>query len=295
MVRDRTFWSRAFDVANIVILGLITLSCLYPLWYTFCLSISNKSAANAGLVTFYPIGFSLVSYKEIVSDIKFFNSFWISIQRTLLGTGISLLVGIMMAYPLSKSKDEFRARDIIMWLLIFCMLFNGGLIPWYITVRNYGLLDTIWALVLAGGLPIFNTILIMNFFRSLPKDIEEAAVIDGAGPWRILFGIVVPCSIPVIATITLFVGVYHWNEFFHGLVLMSDATKYPLQTYIQQLVVSIPTNTSLTPDQYKRLSELSNQSLNAAKVFIAMIPMLIVYPFLQRYFVAGIMLGAIKE
>jgi len=295
LVRDRTFWSRAFDVANIVILGLITLSCLYPLWYTFCLSISNKSAANAGLVTFYPIGFSLVSYKEIVSDIKFFNSFWISIQRTLLGTGISLLVGIMMAYPLSKSKDEFRARDIIMWLLIFCMLFNGGLIPWYITVRNYGLLDTIWALVLAGGLPIFNTILIMNFFRSLPKDIEEAAVIDGAGPWRILFGIVVPCSIPVIATITLFVGVYHWNEFFHGLVLMSDATKYPLQTYIQQLVVSIPTNTSLTPDQYKRLSELSNQSLNAAKVFIAMIPMLIVYPFLQRYFVAGIMLGAIKE
>ncbi len=295
MVRDRTFWSRAFDVANIVILGLITLSCLYPLWYTFCLSISNKSAANAGLVTFYPIGFSLVSYKEIVSDIKFFNSFWISIQRTILGTGISLLVGIMMAYPLSKSKEEFRARDIIMWVLIFCMLFNGGLIPWYITVRNYGLLDTIWALVLAGGLPIFNTILIMNFFRSLPKDIEEAAVIDGAGPWRILFGIVVPCSIPVIATITLFVGVYHWNEFFHGLVLMSDATKYPLQTYIQQLVVSIPTNTSLTPDQYKRLSELSNQSLNAAKVFIAMIPMLIVYPFLQRYFVAGIMLGAIKE
>ncbi len=295
MVRDRTFWSRAFDVVNIIVLGLITLSCLYPLWYTFCLSISNKSAANAGLVTFYPIGFSLVSYKEIVSDIKFFNSFWISIQRTVLGTGISLLVGIMMAYPLSKSKEEFKARDTIMWLLVFCMLFNGGLIPWYITIRNYGLLDIIWALVLAGGLPIFNTILIMNFFRGLPRDIEEAAVIDGAGPWRILFGIVVPCSIPVIATITLFVGVYHWNEFFHGLVLMSDATKYPLQTYIQQLVVSIPTNTSLTPDQYKRLSELSNQSLNAAKVFIALIPMLIVYPFLQRYFVAGIMLGAIKE
>lgn len=295
MVRDKTFWSRAFDVANVIILGLIALSCLYPLWYTFCLSISNKSAANAGLVTFYPIGFSLVSYREIVSDIKFFNSFWISIQRTVLGTGISLLVGIMLAYPLSKSKEEFKARDAIMWLLIFCMLFNGGLIPWYITIRNYGLLDTIWALVLAGGLPIFNTILIMNFFRSLPRDIEEAAVIDGAGPWRILFGIVVPCSIPVIATITLFVGVYHWNEFFHGLVLMSDATKYPLQTYIQQLVVSIPTNTSLTPDQYKRLSELSNQSLNAAKVFIALIPMLIIYPFLQRYFVAGIMLGAVKE
>lgn len=294
VVRSKTLKSKIFDIINIIILGMITLSCLYPLWYTLCLSISNKSAANAGLVTFYPIGFSLASYKEIMRDIKFYNSFWISIQRTILGTGIFLFVGIMMAYPLSKSKQEFKARDIFMWLLIFCMLFNGGLIPWYITVRNYGMIDTIWALVFAGGLPVFNVILLINFFRNLPKDIEEAAMIDGAGPWYILFLIVIPCSLPVIATITLLVGVYHWNEFFHGLILMSDANKYPLQTYIQQLVVSIPADTTLTPDQYKRLSELSNKSLNAAKVFIAIIPMLVVYPFLQRYFVTGITLGAVK-
>lgn len=295
MVQDKTLGSRVFDVINIIILTILTLTCLYPLWYTFCLSISDKAAANAGLVTFYPIGFTSVSYREIMGDIKFFNSFWISIQRTVLGTGLSLVVMIMMAYPLSKSKQDFEARDMFMWILIFCMLFNGGLIPWYMAVKRYGLLDSIWGLVLAGSVPIFNVILLMNFFRNFPSDIEEAAIIDGAGPWRILFGILVPCSLPVIATVTLFTGIYHWNDFFHGLVLMNDASKYPLQTYIQQLVVSIPSDTTLTPDQYKKLSELSNKSLDAAKVFIATIPVLIVYPFLQKYFVTGIMLGAVKE
>ena len=294
VVKDRNIGSNIFDIINIIILGIIALSCLYPFWYTFSLSISNKSAANAGLVTFYPIGFSLVSYMEIISDFKFFNSFWISIQRTALGTGISLIITIMMAYPLSKGKQNFKTRNIFMWIVIFCMLFNGGLVPWYITIKNYNLLDSIWALILGGSLPVFNVILLMNFFRNFPDDVEEAAIIDGAGPWRILFNVVVPCSIPVIATVTLFTGVYHWNEFFNGLVLMSNDTKYPLQTYIQQLVVNIPTDTALTPDQYKRLSELSNKSLDAAKVFISIIPMLIVYPFLQKYFVSGIMLGAVK-
>jgi multiple sugar transport system permease protein/putative aldouronate transport system permease protein len=174
------------------------------------------------------------------------------------------------------------------------MLFNGGTIPWYITVKNYGLIDSIWALVLGGSLPVFNLILMMNFFRGIPRDLEEAAFVDGAGPWRILFTIVVPCSIPVIATIVLFTGVYHWNEFFQGLVLTTNESRYPLQTYIQQLVVNIQAST-LSKDMIENLFKLSNKSLNAAKVFIAMIPMLVVYPFLQRYFISGIMLGAVKE
>ncbi|MDR6550311.1 carbohydrate ABC transporter permease [Paenibacillus qinlingensis] len=295
MVRNITLGSRTFEIVNVALLGLLLISCVYPLWYTFCVSISDKSAANAGLVTLYPIGFSLASYKEIINDGLFLNSFWISIQRTVLGTAFSMFISILMAYPLARSKREFKARNTFMWILVFCMVFNGGLIPWYLTIQNYGLINSIWALVLGGGVPIFNVILIMNFFRNLPKELSEAAIVDGAGPWATLFRIYIPCSIPVLAAVALFISVYHWNEFFNGLVLMNTSDKYPLQTYIQQLVVNIPVGTNLTPEQYKKLSELSNRTLNAAKVFIAMVPMLIVYPFLQKYFVSGIMLGAVKE
>ncbi|NOU68941.1 ABC transporter permease subunit [Paenibacillus sp. LMG 31461] len=295
MVRNTTLGSRTFEIVNVILLGLLLISCIYPLWYTFCVSISDKSAANAGLVTLYPIGFSLASYKEIINDSLFLNSFWISIQRTVLGTAFSMIVSVLMAYPLARPKKDFTARNTFMWILVFCMVFNGGLIPWYLTIQHYGLINSIWALVLGGGVPIFNVILIMNFFRNLPKDLSEAAIVDGAGPWATLFRIYIPCSIPVLAAVALFISVYHWNEFFNGLVLMNTSDKYPLQTYIQQLVVNIPVGTNLTPEQYKKLSELSNRTLNAAKVFIAMVPMLIVYPFLQKYFVSGIMLGAVKE
>ncbi|GHT59309.1 protein LplC [Spirochaetia bacterium] len=294
MIHSKSLGERTFNIANAVIMAVLAFSCIYPLWYALCLSLSNKAAANSGLVTFYPIGFTLQSYKEIVKDMMFFNSFWISIQRTVLGTVVTLSVLILMAYPLSKHKRDFTPRDKLMWVVIFCMLFNGGTIPWYITVKNYHLIDSIWALVLGGSLPVFNLILMVNFFRGIPRDLEEAAVVDGAGPWKILFMVVVPCSIPVIATIVLFTGVYHWNEFFQGLVLTTNESHYPLQTYIQQLVVNIQT-TNLTQDQIMQLDKLSNKSLNAAKIFIAMIPMLVVYPFLQRYFISGIMLGAVKE
>jgi multiple sugar transport system permease protein/putative aldouronate transport system permease protein len=294
MIYKKNTGEKIFAVFNILLMGILAFSCIYPLWYALCLSISDKSAANSGLVTFYPIGLTFGSYQEIMKDAMFFNSFWISIQRTILGTAVTLGALILMAYPLAKSKEEFKPRGVILWIVIFCMLFNGGLIPWYITIRNYRLIDSIWALVLGGSLPVFNLILMVNFFRSIPKDLEEAAVMDGAGPWKILFLIIVPCSIPVIATITLFTGVYHWNEFFQGLVLTTGEKHYPLQTYIQQLVVNIQAST-LTKDQIENLFKLSNKSLNAAKVFIALIPMLIIYPFLQRYFISGIMLGAVKE
>jgi ABC-type glycerol-3-phosphate transport system permease component len=181
-----------------------------------------------------------------------------------------------------------------MWILIFSMLFSGGLIPWYLTVKSLGLIDNIWALVLGNSVPVFDVILVMNFFRNLPKEIEEAALMDGAGPWRLLWEIQLPLAVPVLATVTLFSVVYHWNEFFNGLVLMTRQANYPLQTYIQQLVVVINTGT-MSQDQLRSLNELSNQTLNAAKIFIAIIPILVIYPFLQRYFISGITLGSVKE
>ncbi|HZG75128.1 MAG TPA: carbohydrate ABC transporter permease [Paenibacillus sp.] len=294
MVRERTFGSRLFDALLLAVLLGIALVCVLPIWYTLALSLSDKAAAAAGDVSLWPIGFTMQSYDTIMTDSRFLNSFGISLLRVALGASINFVVVVLMAYPLSKTTKDFRARNVFMWLLVFCMLFNGGLIPWYMTVKAYGLMNSIWALVFAGGVQAFHVILVVNFFRNLPKELEEAALVDGAGPWYMLLKLFVPLAVPVLATITLFSIVYHWNEFFNGLVLMSSAERYPLQTYIQQLVVVIDT-TTMTEDEYKKLSELSNQTLNAAKIFIAMIPVLVIYPFLQRFFIHGITLGSVKE
>lgn len=163
----------------------------------------------------------------------------------------------------------------------------------HLTMRNYKLIDNIWGLVLAGGLPVYNVILAMNFFKNLPSELEEAALVDGAGPWRIWASIYVPLAKPSIATITLFTIVGYWNEFFQGLVLSTKETSYPLQTYIQQMVVTLDYST-MNVEQIAAASKLNNQSLDAAKIFIAMIPVLVVYPFLQKYFVKGITLGSVK-
>lgn len=294
MIQGKSLGNRVFNIFNTVLMVILALSCLYPLWYTFCLSISDKSAANSGMVTIYPIGFSLASYQEIMGDIQFFKSFLISAERTIFGTIVTIFILAVFAYPLSKPASEYRPKNVIMWIVVFCMLFNGGTIPWYITMVNYGLIDSMVGLILCGGVPVFNLILLINFYRGLPKELMEAAEIDGAGVWTILFKVVIPCSIPILATLVLFTSVGYWNEYFQGLVLSSNESHYPLQTYIKQMVVNIQT-TNLSMDQIEKMDQLSNKSLNAAKVFIAMIPMLLVYPFLQKYFISGIMLGAVKE
>jgi multiple sugar transport system permease protein/putative aldouronate transport system permease protein len=294
MVKDNSFSSIVIDIVVTVVLVALGIICILPLWYTLCLSLSDKSAAAAGLVKLWPVGFNLTSYRSILGDDQFFHSFWISIQRVVLGTGSELAATLLMAYPLSKSVKQFPARNVIMWFLVFAMLFSGGLIPWYQTMKSINMINNIWGLVLGNSLPIFNVILVMNFFRNLPKEIEEAALIDGAGPWQIFFQIYLPLSKPVIATVALFSLVYHWNEFFNGLILSTRQAYYPLQTYIQQQIVVINT-AYMTQDQIQMLNEISNQTLNAAKIFIAMIPILLVYPLLQRYFITGITLGSVKE
>ncbi|MET3545235.1 multiple sugar transport system permease protein/putative aldouronate transport system permease protein [Paenibacillus favisporus] len=294
MIEHKSLGARMFNGLNAGFLMLITLLCLTPLWYILMISLSEKSAVNAGAVTFWPVGFNLLSYQKIVSEAAFFMSFWVSVKRVVLGTIVTLGAVLMMAFPLSRTSRQLPHRNVYMWVLIFCMLFNGGTIPWYLTIRSYGLIDSIWGLVLAGGLPIFSVILVINFFRNVPSALEEAAYVDGAGPWRTFLQIYVPVSAPVIATITLFTVVGYWNEFFQGLVLSTKQSNYPLQTYIQQLVVSLNLS-NMDTEQIKLSSQLNNKSLNAAKIFIAMVPVLIIYPFLQKFFITGITLGSVKE
>ncbi len=296
MVRDKTLSSKVFEAALLIILIAITLTCILPIWYTLALSLSSKTAAAAGVVWLWPVDINIRSYMQLLNDKQFFVSFWTSFQRVVLGAGLNYIVVALMAYPLSKTVKDFKLRNVIMWLTVFTLLFNGGLIPLYLTIKGYGLLNSIWALVLVGGAQtiVFNIILTVNFFRNIPKELDEAALVDGAGPWYMLFKLYIPLAVPVLATVTLFSIVYHWNEFLYGLIFMTRQEYYPLQTYIQQLVVSLDPST-MTEEQYKRMSEMSNRTLDAAKIFIAMIPVLIVYPFLQKYFIHGITLGSVKE
>lgn len=293
MIENKSIGSKIFDICNVIILIVITLVCLVPLWYILMVSVSSKEAVNAGQVAFWPVGFNLISYQKILGEVAFLKSFWISIQRVVLGGIFGVGCTLLVAYPLSKTNKQFPKRNIFMWILIFCMLFNGGTIPWYMTMRNYHLTDNIWGLVLSGGLPVFNVIMAMNFFRNLPSELEEAAYVDGAGPWTSFIKINIPLAKPMIATITLLTIVGQWNDFFQGLVLNTKQSNYPLQTYIQQMVVTQNYST-MTVEQIKEMVQLNNQSLDAAKIFIAMVPILIIYPFLQKYFVKGITLGSVK-
>lgn len=283
-----------FNTVISIILIITAIMCLFPLLHIVALSFSDKSAAAAGEVTFFPVEFTLAPYEYLMQDIKFFKAFFISVQRVFIGGALNMILTILMAYPLSKEKSEFRKRDVYMWVLIFAMLFNGGLIPWYLVVKATGITNSFLALILPRAVPIFNVILLMNFFRNLPKEISEAATLDGAGHWYMLFKIYVPLSMAAIATVMLFSAVFYWNDFFDGKILLNSQDMIPLQTYIQQLVIMPANMTSANMTGDGIAAKMSMQTFNAAKIVVTTIPILIVYPFLQKYFVTGITLGSVK-
>lgn len=297
MIRSKSLATRIADILIIGSLLGLSLLTLAPIIHTVAQSLSNGAAAAANEVTFWPIRFTWSSYTSLFNGGGFFRAFGISVERVVLNGVLGFFLTILMAYPLSKNTRDFPARRFYIWIVVFTMLFNGGLIPWYITIAHLGLINTIWALVLPGAVPVFNVILLMNYFRSLPKELDEAARLDGASPWYICWKIYVPLSLPALATVTLFAVVGQWNSFFDGFILINNPHNYPLMTFIQQLVVETQSaNLSLlTPSQIAELSRTSGASLNAAKYMIGMIPMLAIYPFLQRYFIRGIRLGSTNE
>ncbi|WP_416295858.1 carbohydrate ABC transporter permease [Paenibacillus illinoisensis] len=284
-----------FVIYAIVI--MLALACLLPLWNIVAISFSSSEAVSANAVGLVPVNFTTAAYSKIIDDAQFWRSFGISVLRVALALVLNMILIILMAYPLSKSKREFKGRNIYMNIMIFAMLFSGGMIPSYLLIKNLDMLNTIWALVLPGAVPIFSVILVMNFFSAVPKALEEAAFIDGANPLQVLFKVYVPVSIPALATVALFSIVGTWNDFFSGLIYMSKVSNYPLMTYIQSLNVNIAdllqagTNSS----ELSNLTEISNKNLNAAKIVVAVIPLLLIYPLLQKYFVTGIVVGSVKE
>ncbi|KLU54851.1 ABC transporter permease [Paenibacillus sp. VT-400] len=284
-----------FAIYAIVI--MLALVCLLPLWNIVAISFSSSEAVSANAVGLVPVNFTTAAYTKIIEDAQFWRSFGISVLRVALALVLNMILIILMAYPLSKSKRDFKGRNIYMNIMIFAMLFSGGMIPSYLLIKNLDMLNTIWALVLPGAVPIFSVILVMNFFSAVPKALEEAAFIDGANPLQVLFKVYVPVSIPALATVALFSIVGTWNDFFGGLIYMTKVSNYPLMTYIQSLNVNIAdllqagTNSS----ELSNLTEISNKNLNAAKIVVAVIPLLLIYPLLQKYFVTGIVVGSVKE
>ena len=293
MIKSKTIGGKTADILIYLTVIFMTMCCLFPILNMVAIYFSDKAAASANMVGLVPVDFTTSAYKTLLGESQFWVSFWISIKRVFLGTIINMILTILLAYPLSKSKREFKGHDVYMYIVIFAMLFSGGMIPIYLTIKSYGLLNSIWALILPGAVPVFNVILLMNFFKGVPKSLEEAAAIDGASKLTILLKIYLPISMPALATIILFCIVNHWNDFFSGLVYMNKTSMYPLQTYIQQLSVDMSQITD--PEQLKRFAQVSNKTLDAAKIVVSTIPLLIIYPFLQKYFVSGIVIGAVKE
>lgn len=297
MVQNKTFSGRLGKVIIYTIVILLGLICLLPLWNIVAISFSSSEAVAANAVGLTPVNFTTKAYMMIMEDGQFWRSFSISIQRVVLSLIINMILIVLMAYPLSKSKRNFRGRNIYMNLIIFAMLFNGGMIPTYLVVKNLDLLNTIWSLVLPGAVQIFSIILVMNFFIGVPKSLEEAAIMDGANPWQVLFKVYIPISLPALATVALFSIVGNWNDFFSGLIYMTKVSNYPLMTYIQSLSIDIQDmlKAGANSSQLENIMEVSNRNLNAAKIVISTIPLLLIYPILQKYFITGIVVGSVKE
>ena len=293
MLRYKTLENRIFDFVVTVLLVLLGLLCLLPLLHVLALSFSSKNAAVAGRVGFWPVEFTLASYEYLLKDSRFFQAFFVSVKRVILGGGLNLICTVLMAYPLSLEKDEFPSRDRYMWFTIFCMLFGASLVPWYFVIKGTGLLNSIWALVIPSAVPVYNVILLMNFFRNQPKAIKESAKIDGINQIQMMSLICVPLAKPAIATVTLFSIVGHWNNFFDGMLLINTPSKVPLQTYIQSLVINMSDTSKLSTEQL--INMMSQRTFNSAKIVIATEPILNINPFMQKYFVTGITLGSVKE
>lgn len=284
---------KMFSIFNYILLTVISISCVLPLVHILAVSFSGSAPANSNMVGLVPIDFNLDAYAKTLNNENFHNALWMGVKRTVLGTVVGMCVMLLAAYALSKDSHGFNSRKYYTWFFLFTMLFNGGIVPTYMLIRELDLMNSIWALILPVAVNVFNMVLMMNFFRAVPKELEEASLIDGAGHFRTLWSIYLPISLPALATISLFTMVFHWNSWFDGLLYISDYRKYPLSTFLQTIIVQQDFNkVNLDVNELKSISQ---RTVKAAQIFIGTLPILLVYPFLQKYFVKGIILGAVKE
>lgn len=291
---DRSLGDRVFNVVNYVLLSLICIVVLYPLLFVLSASVSNPETVLRGEMWLIPKEFNLDSYTKIFQNKDILMGYGNTILYTAMGTALNLVMTVCAAYPLSRK--DFAGRGLITGLIVFTMFFSGGLIPTYLLIKNLNMLDTFWVMIIPNAVSVWNIIIMRTFFQqSIPGEIQEAAMIDGSSHFQTLFRVVLPLSMPIIAVMVLFYTVGHWNAYFNALIYLSSKDKFPLQLILRELLVQSDSGDfiKLTSEAGVRL-KMSMEGLKYAVLVVANLPMLILYPFLQRYFVKGIMIGALK-
>lgn len=286
------FKDRLFRGVNTVLVILFSIMCLAPFLHVLAVSLSSNNSILSGKVMLWPVEWNWEAHKRVIGDISMLRSLIFTIGLTVLYTVLCMAMTIAAAYPLTK--PQLQGRKIMMYLIVFTMFFSGGIIPEYILIKELHLVNSMWSLILPHLINPFNLIIMISFLQAIPKSLEEAAEIDGCSHFGVMFRIVLPLSMPVIAALSLFYAVSRWNGFMDSLFYITDPNMYPLQLKLYQLVMNNMANDTMQMEGI-RMVEVLPESLKAASIIFTTVPILLVYPWLQRYFVTGVMLGAVKE
>ena len=290
---QRTRGERIFNVFNVTVLGVVALMALYPFVYTISMSLSSAAEAMRSGLHLYPRDISMTSFEMVLANPDIVSGFVNSVLRTVAGTALTLFFTCLTAYPLARR--ELPHRGPLLFLILFTMIFSGGIVPNYLLIKNIGLIDSLWALILPHTLTAFNVIVMKNFFQSIPESLAESAKIDGASEINILARIYVPLSKPVLATIGLWTAVSHWNQWFDAMLYITNDENQVLQTFLQRIVIESSVEMIEQGLVDPNVTQFTPETIKAATVVVTVLPMLLIYPFVQKYFVKGIMLGGVKE
>ena len=292
MVIKETFSDKVFNFFNVLLTILITLIVLYPLIYILSASFSDPMAVMNGEVLLIPVDFTFAGYQKVFQNEDIVTGYLNSIQYTIVGTAVNLVMTVLGAYPLSRK--DFYGRNVLTAFFAFTMFFGGGMIPTYLVIQDLGLLNNFWVMILPGAVSVWSMVIVRTFFQSsIPDELREAAVIDGCSNTRLLMTIILPLSIPVLAVITMQYAVGHWNAYFNALIYITDREKYPLQMVLRELLMQSKMDEMMDTEGAVTQQMLA-ESLKYAVMVVASVPVLLLYPFLQRYFVKGVMVSAIK-
>jgi len=300
VIAENSLGDRLFTIFLYLMMALLAFLCVAPFIHVISLSLSSNAAIKMGAVGLWPVDFHTQNYQFVLKEPQFMRSFGVSVVRVVFGVSAMLIMTIMTAYPLSRDSVPMFGRTPFKMIMLFSGMFGGGLIPTYMAMRSLHLTNNFLVLILPGALAVFSVILVMNFFRGIPVELTEAAELDGASHWDILFRIFLPVSLPVLATISLFSAVGHWNSWFDGVIYMDEIRMWPLQSYLyarvtSQMIQKSGTAAGGTAERMgQSFNELTPEGLSTAMILVATIPILLVYPFLQRYFVKGLTLGSVK-